>query len=228
MGHFNLTCAASGLSIVDTESVALVLVAGGAPIAPPIWGDYDGYGSIEPRSTTTNIVARGIAELVAKGALEPGPEYAETPTVRAFLEDVRQGMILQGVGNDELLVRVADLPIGFVTVLDGIYEAAVEVVRATAEGAANEELEDDDLLARALGTPAVSAAFTPRPFAEASLYITDLALFRHWFDPRGTWTPRYEGAQPSETERARRVKRAREVLGLGFAKAVDAYARRVL
>lgn len=228
VGVSDLTCAASGLGIVGSVSVALVLVAEGAPIAPPIWGDYDGYGSIEPYSTTTEIVARGVAELVARGALVPGPEYAETPTVRAFLEDVRQGMILQSVGNDALLVRVAGLPIGFVTVLDDIYDAAVKLVRATPEGEDIEELEGDALVARALGVPAVSAAFAPQPLAGATLQLADLALFRHWFDPRGTWHPRYSGDQLSPAELARRVTAAREALGPAFAKAVDAYARRVL
>src|SRR4051812_10967916 len=108
MGLFHLLCPASRLGIVR-EHVTLVLVAKDgdvfAPIAPPIRGRYDTYGSIEriDFGATTQRTLEGFTNLFEKQELHiptPDPsnafsELISSEGLRGLLEHIRQGAIIE-------------------------------------------------------------------------------------------------------------------------------------
>lgn len=210
MGITHLKCAASGLGIVS-EPIALVLVAddGGrwAPLAPPLFGHYDSYGSIELPTLTDGARAtlEGFVALERRGALTFSAQGRESTSeiseanLRALLEDVRQGMILRALGDESWVVRAGGKPLGFTVLLWSIFEAIVSVARKEMPTEERDELADAplaELVAKALGAPDVAPALVSEANRDD---LVDLVHARSWFDARRAWTPA-EGAQFSNAE----------------------------
>jgi len=248
MGLFHLLCPASHLGIV-IEDVALVLVAKDgevfAPIAPPIRGQYDTSGSIEriDFGPTTRQTLAGFTDLHAKRELhlpysDPSNPFGDDlspASLRGLLEHVRQGLIFESVrGNAEsTMVRVCGRNLGFVTFLGPIYDAAVSMVRESAAGEAlMDRLANMDFLAlveATLAAPVLSRALVNEtsPTRDA---LVDLALFRSWFDARGSWSADYVSEQYSSRDLRRMVRDAKTDLARwpAMVEAVEAYERNSL
>jgi len=233
MGMFHLVCPASGLGIV-TEDVVLVFVAwegkAFAPIAPPLRGTYDSYGSIEVIRVeeTARRVLAGFAELKKKrqlgvsnktNNLEGDPSVKN---VKALVDDVRQGQV------DETWVLAMGKNLGFVIVLASIYDAGIGAARSSADGerlAARLATADfGELLKASLGAPELARALVADTKQTRGALVS-LALFRSWFDARGSWKPDPIGQQFFADELRRRVKQAKKKLAAwpGIVKAVTAY-----
>jgi len=220
MGIFHLRCQASGLGIV-TENVALILVARDgkvfAPIAPPIRGQYDSYGSIEKIAfgPTTERILAGFVDLYEKQELlipdfDPSNPFGDDlspESLRGLLEYMRQGLIFEAVRSEgtaeSTLVRARGLSLGFVMVLAPIYDAAVAMVK---ESVAGEALAGSlaqqafgALVEASLGAPALSRALVEDSSGTREALI-DFALLRSWFDSHGSWSADYVGAQYSRRE----------------------------
>ncbi len=247
MGLFHLLCPASRLGIV-TEEVVLVLVAQGdegfAPVAPPIRGDYDTYGSIEgiDFGPVTERILAGLNESWAKGDLlvpdpDPGnPFGAElSPAgLRGLLEHVRQGGILESVRVEGVtasaMVRMRGRSLGFVMILAPIYDAVVDMVAETAAGRALEERLDaatfGALVEASLGVPEVARTLVEET-SDTRSSLFQLALFRSWFDGRGSWSAVYVGDQYSKRDLRAMVRQAKAELARWpeIVKAVEAYER---
>lgn len=215
MGLFHLKCVASGLGIV-TENVALILVARDAgawvPVAPPIRGAYDTYGSID-QITMNEVVQRIVSGFMS---LEVS---AEEPTLRGCLEEIRQGVILNSVGNETALVRAQGKPLGFVMVLSSMYDAVVTMGRAANEHVALEAMPFEALLPNAL-----AAALTEDTRATRNALI-NLQLFRSWFS--GSWEPVAVGVQLSSRDLRGLAEKARVDFAKwpALVKAIEAYQR---
>jgi len=218
MGIFHLSCPASGLGIV-VEDVQLVLVASAGkkfvPVAPPIGGTYDSFGCIvEPNADATSRdliqAARDLKEkkqlgVEGTGNLEGDPAMDD---LVAFFNDVRQGQV------DETWVRAMDRRLGYVLVLDDIFDAAVKATRrldpARAETLANGSW--DALLDAAFGSDALARALAVES-PEARRTLVEFVLFRTWFDAgSASWTPEANGNQYFPDDLRDMVQAARERL----------------
>lgn len=238
MGIFHLVCPASGLGIV-IEDVVLVLVAEEhgqfAPIAPPIPGNYNSYGSIdyEGDEAADRRILQGFSGLKEQGHLTIEAEDLDNlsgpPSVddiQALIDDLRQGQV------DTTWVRALGQRVGFVLVLESIYNAAVATARASAEGKQLEArlaaLPFDDLVAASLHPGPLAAALVEDTKATRAALI-ELALFRSWFDKHGKWTPKPIGDQYSGTDLRRRASAARKQLAPWprLVAAVDDYVKNI-
>lgn len=223
MGTFELVCAGSGLAIF-AEEVALVLVAKEgeewAPVAPPVRRKYDGYGSIE--GIVLDRAAKGVlAGFVALDAeqglhLPYGPwdlSGDDQSKLRELLEHVRQGLLLAPVLAADApspFVTAHGLPLGFVVFYAPFYKAVVKLASAAAPSLV-ERLElcpFDARVEAALGAPVVARALADDNLV-TDMALLDLALFRTWFDARGSWSADYEAGQFSGAERRAKIEAAR-------------------
>jgi hypothetical protein len=224
MGILHLVCPASNLGITTEDVVCFLVAHDGkrfAPIAPGISGTYDSYGGIEDvdADAVSKRVLAGFKELKKEGNL--GVEAkGETnldgdpslKNIEALLADIRQGQV------DETWVRAVDRRVGFILVLDGIHEAAIAAVRATAEGKALEKTlkgASFDALVQATldaGGAKGKAGALPRMLVEddekTRAALVRLGLFRNWFDEHAAWKPEPLGEQYSSTELRVMVKKA--------------------
>lgn len=240
MGIHHLRCAVSGLGIV-TEPVVLVFIAKHGehfvPIAPPIAGDYDSYGSIElehlhevASQVLTGLLAlRERGELVFAAADNPVGHELSVANLRAVIEEVRQGAILASVGDPALLVRVGGMELGFVMVLDRIYDAVVSTARTDELEEQLDEADFATLVTMALGAPAIASSLVA-DVPEIRTALEDLVMFRSWFDRARAFTPGAVGSQFSGRELEQQVARAKVDLAAWpeLVAAVEAYQRRSL
>ena len=217
MGIYHSVCAVSSLGIVS-ETVILVFVAkvGGSflPLALPVYGDYDSYGSVDnPALLETELaMLRGFVDLNKRGEIQFAEQHefgmdVSTQNLQALINEVHQGSIFESARKEDTpstLVQVRGSPLGFVFILSDIYDAVVKTVREAVGDERIDALTDSAfpaLIAEAMGSPSLSSAFF-----DDSLWtrgeLADFVLFRSWFDARRTWEPSFTGDQCSQFTRA--------------------------
>lgn len=240
MGISHVVCNATGLGIRNEPVYVLLVAQAGdtfAPVALPVYGEYDAYGSIEkPALTPTDLpILRGFVAMHASGdlALPEGHEFGDAlseENLRALLEDLRQGSILEEVRPRDapsLLVRARGLSLGFTFILEAVYDELVSIARKAAGDERIDALTDGGLEAL------VAAAFGPSAIAPTLVddshqvrdALADFALFRERFGARCSWKPTAAGHQFTRAEIRERVVSALTAWP-ELARIIDRYERR--
>ncbi len=229
MGLFDLRCQATGVTVSISDVVLVILAKGDAtyaPLAVPIRGHYDGYGSMDRigfDATTARTLA-GFNELHARKELvfprtpqEPFGGEVSTLGLRALLEDIRQGGIFESCRGERpsTLVRAGGRGLAYAFVIREVFDTAVEMVRDRVSGetlaARLRESSFETLVSESLrGSPLARELVDDNADTRAALI--DFALFNWWFDRASAWTPDHVGDQPSRADVRARLRDAKKRL----------------
>jgi hypothetical protein len=240
MGITHAVCNATSLGIRNEPVYVLLVAQAGdtfAPVALPIYGEYDSYGSIEkPGLTPTDLpILRGFVAMRASGELAlPDPhelgDAISVENLRALLEDVRQGSIFEEVRPSDappLLVRARGLSLGFVFILEEVYDALVSIALKAAGDERVDALTDGGLsalVAAAFGASELAPRLIDDSHQVRNAHI-DFVLFRERFGSRCSWKPAAVGHQFTRAELRKRVAHARAAWP-ELAQVIDRYDKR--